>query len=241
MVVQAHRQRVFFPQVSARGVDHRQPVGVGVLAEADVGPRVDHRGEHPGEVFRGRLGQMGETAVGTVAQQRHAAPQGFQQPPAENASRAMIGIEQNLELPGADAGGVDRRQDGVQMRRNRIGTVLTRAQPVVPHPGDCPVAVLPQHLVPRFGRDHAALGGNQFQPVVLGGVMAGRDLDRPGRSDRPGEHTRGWRGGDPGLDGIPSDRLQTGVDRFGKQAARGAAVAATRIAPGGARAANAAA
>ena len=35
-VVDAHRQRVFFAQVAAVLVDDRQPVGVRVLAEADL-------------------------------------------------------------------------------------------------------------------------------------------------------------------------------------------------------------
>ena len=36
-MVQAERQRVFLADVAARLVDDRQAIGVGVLAEADVG------------------------------------------------------------------------------------------------------------------------------------------------------------------------------------------------------------
>ena len=71
--------------------------------------------------------------------------------------------------------------------------------------------------------------------------MAGGNLDRPGRSEGPGEHAGGRRGGDSGIDRGAADRLQAGVQRLGQQTARRPAVAGDEDCAGGTRAANAAA
>ena len=89
-MIDAHRQRIFLADVAARLVDHRQPVGVGVLAEADVGAGSRDRRQHAGEVFGGRLGRVGELAVGLFAQHGHAAGQFVQQPAAQDAAGAVV-------------------------------------------------------------------------------------------------------------------------------------------------------
>ena len=115
-VVDAHGHRVLLAQVAARGVDHGQPVGVGILAEADVGPGLCHGGEHAGEVLGRRLGRVGELAVGLPAQDRHPAAQGFQQAAAQKATRPVVGVQQR-GTAGRGSARLDRGQDGHQMRR----------------------------------------------------------------------------------------------------------------------------
>ena len=84
-MVDAHGQRILLADVAARLVDHGQPVGVGVLAEADVGAGVGHRVEHAGKVLGGWLGRMGELAIGLLAQHRQPAGKLVEQPAAQNA------------------------------------------------------------------------------------------------------------------------------------------------------------
>ena len=72
-VLNAHRHGILLAQVAARAVDHGQPVGVRVLAEADVGPGLRHGRQHAGQVFGRWLGRVLELPVGLFPEDGHAA------------------------------------------------------------------------------------------------------------------------------------------------------------------------
>ena len=69
-LLDAHGQRIFLAQIAARFVDDGQPIGVRILAEADVAPLARHGRQHAGQVFGRRLGRVLELAVRIAAQQR---------------------------------------------------------------------------------------------------------------------------------------------------------------------------
>ena len=57
--------RVLLADIAARGVDDGQAVGIGVLAEADVGPGGRDGRADAGKVLGRRFGRVGELAVGS--------------------------------------------------------------------------------------------------------------------------------------------------------------------------------
>ena len=59
----AKRHRVLLAQVASRGVDHRQPVGVRVLAEADIGAGGGDLGANAGQVLGRWFRRVREAAV----------------------------------------------------------------------------------------------------------------------------------------------------------------------------------
>ena len=224
-VIDAHRQRVFFAQVAARRIDHSQPVGIGVLAETDIGARLGHGRKYARQIFGGRLGRMGELAVGLLAEHRDAARKFVQEPPPQDTAGAAVGIQHHAEPPLANPLGVDRIQNRQEMRGNRIVAPLTASQAILGQPGRRVGAIAMQNLAARRGRNHAAVGRKQLQPVVGRGIVAGSDLDGPGRLELPQQHADGGRGRDAGVDRRASEGLQPGLNGQREHSARGAAVA----------------
>ena len=225
-MVDAHRQRVLLAQVAARGIDHGQPVGVGVLAEADVGAGVGHGRQHAGQVFGGRLGGMGELAVGLFAQHRDPAGKLVQQPPAQDAAGAVVAVQKHAEPALANPLGVDGVQHGQQMGGDGVVASLAAAEAILRQPGGRAGAIALQDFAARPGGNHAAVGRKQFQAVVGRRIVAGGDLNGAGRLEVPQQHADGGRGDDAGVDGRASEGLQPGLDGQREHSARGPAIAA---------------
>ncbi len=122
----AHGQRVLLAQVAPRCVDHRQPVGVGVLAEADVARLARHGRQHAGQVLGRRLGRVLELAVGLAAEHRRLAAELLQQPPAQQAARAVVRVQQHRKPAAADPLDVDGGQHGGRWCRVESSTLRTR-------------------------------------------------------------------------------------------------------------------
>ena len=231
-MIDAHRQRVFLAQIAARLVDHRQAVGVRVLAEGDV--VAPHRSGDAGEVFGGRLGQVLEAAVGLAAQEGDAAAQFLQEPPAEDAARPVVRVQDDAELPPANRRHVDQCQDPIEVGRDRIGDLLGAAEAVVADPVDRPAAVPVQDPLAGSRGNDPPLGREELQAVVLGWVVAGGDLHATGGLERADKDPCGGGSGDAGVQGRSAHGAEAGMDRFGQHPAGVAAIAGDYQRPRGA-------
>ena len=156
-VLDAQGDRVLFADVSARTVDDGQSVGVGVLAEANVGAGLGDGREDAGEVFGGRLGRMRELAVRRFAEDGRLAAQRFQQPPSQGPARPVVGIQHNLEPPAADSRHVHRGQHGVEVADQRIGQRAAGAEAVVGGPRKLAAAIAGEDLLAQVGGNDSPL------------------------------------------------------------------------------------
>ena len=196
------------------------------MAETDVGAGVGHGRQHAGEVFGGRLGRMGELAVGLFAQHGDAAGKFVQQPPAQDAAGAVVAVQQHAEAALANPLGVDRVQHGQQVGRDRVVATQAAAEAILRQPGGRAGAIAFQDFAARPGGNDAAIGREEFQAVVGRRIVAGGDLDGPGGLEVSQQHAGGGRGDDAGVDGRSSEGLQAGLDGQREHSARGTAVAA---------------
>ena len=108
-------QRQLLADVPPLLVDDRQPVGVGVLGEADR--RADGRDDlaKPSEVLLGRLGGMVVSAVGLAAQDDRPTAEPPEQLAAHPPPRPVAGVQGDHEPTGADRLDVDHRQHPLEM------------------------------------------------------------------------------------------------------------------------------
>jgi len=233
-VVHTHRQRVLLPQVAPGLVDHRQAVGVGVLAEAHVGPHARHLVEHAGKVLGRRLRGMLEPAVGHCPAKRYSAPQRLQQLPAEQTPCTVIGVQQHCKPLRADLLHVDRREYGVEVGALGVRQGIASSQSLVTGPINFLLTVPGEDALARPLRDDPAFGREELEPVVLGRIMAGGDLDPAGGLVVADEDPQGGRSGDPRVECITADRAQTRLNRLGQHLAREPAVAGHDQGPRGA-------
>ena len=65
-MIDTQRQRVFLAHIATCFVNHRQPIRVRVLAEADVCLPCDDFWQDRRQIFRRRLGRMLEMAVWSI-------------------------------------------------------------------------------------------------------------------------------------------------------------------------------
>ena len=129
----AERERQLFADVSARFVNDRQAVGVGVLGKTDGRPGGwDDRGDTPSNCLGG-LGRWSYRPSGSpprIAAGNPAPQQRLGHPPAGS----VAGVEHNLESAAADRRHVDDSQDGRQMPAIGIsrGANLSQRSPSSP-------------------------------------------------------------------------------------------------------------
>ena len=177
-VIDAHGQRILLAHVAARLVDHRQAVGVGVLAEADVGRRLGDGLQHAGQVLGRRLGRDGRTgrrAPSPSTVTRQASSWSSRRPKMLPAPWFESKTTRNRHLRIRSASTVSSTAS--RCGDDRLLAALVRAELVVRQPGGRAGAILPQDLFAGPGRNHPAVGGKQFQPVVGRRIVAGGDLD----------------------------------------------------------------
>ena len=113
-LLQAQRHRVFFADVLALFVDHGQPIGIGILAETDVGSGRHDFPADAGQIFGRGFRRMGEESVGLPAEHRDAAAQCLEQALSQHAAGSVIGIQQHVKAAAANGRGID---DGQQADR----------------------------------------------------------------------------------------------------------------------------
>ena len=143
-VVQTQSERVFLADVPAGLVDHGQPVGIGILAETDVGPGFDHLLPHAREILGSRFRRMEKLAGRFAAQQHHFTAKRLQKPPPQDASRAGIAIEQDAKPPGLDCRHFDDCLDEPLMGSRSVCQRFDPTDPLVRHP----LAAMPRDNAP---------------------------------------------------------------------------------------------
>ena len=77
-MIGAEGERVFLAEIATILVDHREAIGVGVLAEANGGAHLDDMPEHAGQVLGDWLRQVFELAVWRRAKNCDTATQRFE-------------------------------------------------------------------------------------------------------------------------------------------------------------------
>ncbi len=229
------RHGILFAQVPAGRVDHGQAIGVGILAEAHLGPGLGHGGQHVGEVFGGRLGLVVELSVGRLAEDGDLRAECFEQQPTQRPARPVVRIEQNREATVANPLDVDRGKNGFEVGRGGVVTHGGRADPVVTCPGGLARPIMLEHFLSQCRGNHASVVGEELQPVVGRRVVTGGDPDGAGRLVCADQQADGGRGANAQIDRPMSAGPQSGMDGLGEHLAGGPAVASDQYRPGRAR------
>ena len=212
-VIDAQSERVFLAEIVARFVDDRQPIGIGILAKADVGSGLAHQRQNRLQIVRRRLGHMLEQTIRLAADDFRFNSQRGKHPPSQDAARSMIRIEQHLELPRANPLDVDRLEQERQVILRRIGRLREFADPRCRLPVGRAAAILIDHRLARVGRNDSARLGEQLQTVVLRRVVARRNLDSARRLIVANERSGRGRCRDARIDHVAADRREPTNER----------------------------
>ena len=209
-------QRQLLADVAAILVDDREPIGVGVLREADRGP---HRGHDRAEFlqigFR-RLGRMIVVSVGSVTQDDRPGSQGFQERDAEPPPCPVARVEDHLETPPPDRRDVHGLEDAGQVPGIGIIDRAGSAQAIPARPAK--IADLPpiEQDAALLGPQHHAPRLEELEAIVTGWVMRRRDLDPARQSSFAHEPADGRRRGRPRPQHVVTRRGDTGLDGQGE-------------------------
>ena len=168
-VVDANRQGVFLAQVAAGGVDHRQAVGIRVLAKTDVGPGLRTTADGTPERFSAvGSGRWANWPSGVAPSSSRPATQGLQESLAQQAAGPVVGVQQDRKAAAADTLDVDRGHHRLQVSGKWVAAFL-----VARASRRCGALVNPfrsiplEHLLSRPGGNDPTLRRKQFQPVIL--------------------------------------------------------------------------
>ena len=119
-------ERIFFADVGAVFIDDGQAVGIGVLGEADGGLLPADFVAQAGEVFRGRLGLVGELAVGRGVDVDELAAELVEQRGGGDAAGPVDAVEHDFESLGGDAEHVDVVEHALDMQGVGFAVLLRR-------------------------------------------------------------------------------------------------------------------
>src|SRR4051794_18719670 len=114
-------ERIFLADVSAKLVNNRKPIGVGVLTKADVCALARHVRQHIGKVFSSWLRLMLKMPISDCALDDDVTAESLEQWLTKHASGTMIRIQQHSKTPLANAFYIDNILDQIQMDRRGVG------------------------------------------------------------------------------------------------------------------------
>ena len=168
-------ERALLADVPAGGGGNGEPVGIGILKEPDRGTTGLDLRQPVGEVLGGRLGAVLEEAVGSPPRDDDLASEGLQKRQADAAARAVATVEPDLEPAPADPLDIDGGEDEPDVRRRAVD-LAARAGGGSGSAGGVAGMEALEDRPAGGGGEHAALGREELEPVVGGGIVAGGDL-----------------------------------------------------------------
>ena len=118
---------------------------------------------------------MLEEAVGSPPRDDDLASEGLQKRQADPAARAVATVEPHLEPAPADRLDVDGGEDEPDMRRRAVDLAARAGGGSGGARGVAGMKALEDRPA-GGGGEHAALGREELEPVVGGGIVAGGDL-----------------------------------------------------------------
>ena len=233
------RERRLLADVSPLGRGNRQPVGIGILEEADICVLKHDSGQHIGKVVGRRLRRVLKAAVGLAPLDHDLAAEMLEQRPGHAAARTVARVEPDSRPAAADRLHVDRLRDERDVGR----TAVDQANGARLHGGlsgrVCRGGLRPKSLEyhgPGCCREHATRRGKKLEAVVGGGVVAGGDLDAAGGPLVSHDDPHGGRGCNPAVDHVAARSREVFRDCRRQQRPGCAAVATDHDRPGGQRA-----
>jgi hypothetical protein len=167
---------------------------------------------------------MFKSPVRRLAQQLQFASQLFQQAAPQQASRAMVAVQQDAIALLSNPRDIDQVQHQAEVLGHYILAGHDLSNLLVRHPFELAAAVSLGHGTTLGSANNAPVGPEQFQAIVLGRVVAGRNLDATHRLMRPHQYTGGRCCRHIGIDHGPPHRSPSGADRVGQHPARGAPI-----------------